>query len=577
MSDVFLGVDGRTKRDVEIPRDAFRTHFHLIGGTGKGKTTAIHALLHQLLIDSSNPDCFFIFDKLGGLSNDLLLWMASPYCTDDVRDRLVYIEPSNEDYVIGFNPLLYQTAGEGFYKVQRATEIILRAWESMNIEAMPRLARWTFNAFWAVAQLGLTIADCAHLLVPGSPYFPLMMQRLPQSLQAEWAEINAARGEAARVLESTRNRLKPYFESSILRRMFSATTNRLDVRRFMREGRIVLINLEPRNRIAGPLGNSIGGLILNEVLATARSIPPDERRPTFLLLDEFQNFVGPDIEDALPEVRQLELRLILSHQSLNQLQHGDIDLTNMIFQAQSRMVFGVQGRDADDLAQELASMDFDPLRIKDQNFTSRQRVVGHEVRLLRSWSDGEQEAQTWSESHGQSWSKSEQKAKSGERETKSNGKSEGHSRGISQGGSRGRSHSQGIAEHLLPIHEDFVECSSRTFYSFQEQRELWAQKMRRLKTGHCLMRLVDDDALYEVAIERSAPGILECDIATLHREFPEAIEAVERLKDRNFHSEFFVSPADIDRETETRLQAVLRPAIEVQTLTNNGAPKDHFA
>ena len=57
-----------------------------------------------------------------------------------------------------------------------------------------------------------------------------------------------------------------------------------------------------------------------------------ERYTTYLWLDEFQNFVGPDIESALPEVRQLALRLILSHQSLSQLKRGDYDLSNMIYQ-----------------------------------------------------------------------------------------------------------------------------------------------------------------------------------------------------------------------------------------------------
>jgi len=67
------------------------------------------------------------------------------------------------------------------------------------------------------------------------------------------------------------------------------------------------------------------------VLTTARSLPLGVRFPTFLILDEFQRFVGPDLEPAIPEVRQLGIKLVLSHQSLSQLKRGDIDLTNLIF------------------------------------------------------------------------------------------------------------------------------------------------------------------------------------------------------------------------------------------------------
>jgi Type IV secretion-system coupling protein DNA-binding domain len=218
MKEIRLGSDCKSGDPVRIPVRAFRTHFHLIGGTGKGKTTAIHTMLHPLLMEPLDRACFIIVDRMGNLSNELLLWMASRYCTDSVRRRLVYIEPARENVVLGFNPLLYRTDGEGFYKVQRATDIILRAWESVNIEAMPRLARWTFNAFWAAAQLKLTIADCVHFLMPGSPYHTRLLACLPERLRYEWAELIEARGsEVVRILESTRNRLKPYFESDILR------------------------------------------------------------------------------------------------------------------------------------------------------------------------------------------------------------------------------------------------------------------------------------------------------------------------------------------------------------------------
>ncbi len=130
----------------------------------------------------------------------------------------------------------------------------------------------------------------------------------------------------------------------MLRNMFAGTSSRLNVPRFMREGKIVVVNLGPYGRLPEQNANAIGGLMLNEVLATARSLPPEERHPTYVFLDEFQNFVGPDIEAAIPEVRQLEVKLVFSHQSFSQLVRGDTDLTSIIFQAQSRMIFGVPSR-----------------------------------------------------------------------------------------------------------------------------------------------------------------------------------------------------------------------------------------
>lgn len=570
MKDILLGLEALTKGEVRIRKRVLDTHFHLIGGTGKGKTTAIHTILRPLLRDPTDRSCVVIIDKLGNLSEELLLWMASEqFCTEDVRERLVYIQPAREDIVLPFNPLTYETLAHGYFKVERATEIVLRAWESVNIEAMPRLARWTFNAFWAAAQLGLTIADCVHFLMPGSDYHGALLDALPQSLQAEWRDITQARSsqEAIRILDSSRNRLKPYFESDILRRMFGATESRFKVEQFMREGKIVLIDLAPRNRLAGQLANTIGALILNEVIATARNLPRGIRYPTYVFLDEFQNFVGPDLESALPEVRQLGLKLLLSHQSFSQLKRGEYDLTAMIFQAQSRLIFGVQGEDADILAHELASITYDPRRIKDEIYTRRQLVSGHKVIELSSWSDAQARSEQWRRDHGHGWSDGTNYSYQPDHHDH---RVHGNTRGSTTTDRSGRAGgvtdttTHGKHQTLVPDHEEFLELSNRTYESSNEQEALWAQHVRNLQTGHALLRLVDDPALYRVNVKRSAPGYLKYDLVTIQKHFPQVIDAMDRLIEENFASDLFV-PADvIDRETQRRLDAVLHPRITLQ-------------
>lgn len=568
MRSVLLGASKSTGQDVYIPTDAFSTHFHLIGGTGKGKTTAIHTMLQPLLRDGMNRSCFFIVDRLGNFSQELLLWMASHYCPQHVRDRLVYIQPSNEDYVATFNPLQYDTPAHGQYKVDRATEIILRAWESVNIEAMPRLARWTFNSFWAAAQMNLTIADCRHLLMPGSQFHAAILQRLPHDLQAEWREIMGSRsGEAMKILDSSRNRLRPYFDYEILRRMFGSRTSRLDVQRFMREGKIILLDLAPRNRLSTQQANTIGALLINEILAVARSLPRDVRYPTYLLLDEFQNFVGPDIEAALPEVRQLGLRLILSHQSLSQLKRGDHDLTSMIFQAQSRLIFGVQGEDADILANELASLTFDSRKVKDEFRTRRQLIRGHRITELQNFSETDANSSQWSRSQGSTRTKSNGDVRDADDwslRTRNEGESDADNSGTTDSSGSSHSTTRGRNQVLVPEYDEFFEVSSRTYESFDEQRSLWARDVRNLSTGQALLRLVNDPTLYPVHVRRPGFGFLSYDAQTIARRFPRAYENVDRLIEHNYRdSGIFVSAQEVDRESDERMQKILSERIVV--------------
>ncbi|MCA8996508.1 MAG: type IV secretory system conjugative DNA transfer family protein [Planctomycetaceae bacterium] len=562
-----------------MPRSAFDTHLHLIGGTGKGKTTALHTILQQLMDDPVDESAFFIIDRLGNFSFELLLWMASEYCPSDVRERLLYIQPSNEDVILGFNPLTYETEAHGYFKVTRTTDIILRAWEDVNIEAMPRLARWTFNSFWAMAYLGLTVSDCAHLLFPGSKHHEPLLRCLPPGLKTEWDSLLKTRSsEVERILDSTRNRLKPYLENPILNRMFGTTHNGFNVEQLMKDRRIVILDLSPRNRLDGQVADAIGGLVLNEILAVARSFPIGVRYPTYVVLDEFQNFVGPDIEHAIPEVRQLGIKLMLSHQSFSQLQRGDHDLTNLIFQAQSRLIFGVQGEDAELLASECGSLSFNPKKVKDEIYSRRQLIAGHKREKVKSMSTSQSCVDQWNKTYGESWSRKDSVSKRDGSyiETKNEGQDRGENQGRSEGQSRSETYGETEGETFLPIYDNFQELSSRTYYSFDEQRSLWAQKIRQLSRGRALLRLVDDPKLYDIDIKQMAVGYLKWPTYQLREELPEVIEEVEELIQENFASEAFTSPAVIDREREERINRVISPKVVISTETSVDAADDPF-
>jgi hypothetical protein len=426
-------------------------------------------------------------------------------------------------------------------------------------------------------------------------------------LRAEWAEIQNARGgEAGRILESSRNRIKPFHEFPILRCMFGSVHNLLDIPRLLREARIVIIDLSPKNRLSPQAADAIGGIILNEILATLRSLPWGVRFPVYMWLDEFQRFVGRDIEEAIPEVRQLGGRMVFSHQSFSQLVQGDTDLSSLIWQPQSRMVFGVQGEDTELLANEFASQTFDPKKIKDEMYTRRQLLKEHKIIQMRSWSESESEAQNWQATYGTNWTASNGTSRgSGWNDSEStntsrqfnapmreytlgtgrgNGQSgsnsqtqtdgRGGSEGSGQGGSKSVSTSRSVGESLLPVYDEFLELSRRTYYTFEEQRALWAQQIRLLKTGQALLKIVNDPNLYRVNVQRHAPGYLGSDIEQLVRRYPAALESVDRFIEQNYAQDFFVSPVVIERETDERLQRLLNPVIRIPAIPAPGIVLD---
>lgn len=562
MAIIQIGRDLETGEDISLHSDVLRTHLHLLGATGAGKTTAIKTIVRQLLLAPREKCSLFLVDPMGGLSRELLLWIANErYCPEHVRRRLVYFEPARDESVLPFNPLLHGSEEQLYFQVGRAVEIVLRAWESQNISEMPRLRRWIFASFFSAASLGFPISSCRWLLQPGTAEHVAFMERLPRDLQAMWTEILTARGsEAIKLLESTRNRLAPFFESGILRRMFGSVENSFDVRRFILDRKIVIVNLKSFGRLDSHIADAIGGFIVNEVLQSAMNMKPSEVDPTYLLLDEFQHFVGPDLFDAIPVVRQLGLRLILAHQSFSQLVKGDLDLTNIIWQARSRLMFANDAEDADIIANELATLTFDPMKLKDVLYSKRQRIVGHR----REWVESMTSTTTDSESNDETESRSEteREGKSISEKSLHGSKSEGRDSGISRGNSRRQAHSSGSShgrsETLVPIHEDFVEVASKTFQSFDEHRLEFAKRIRLKPTGHAFAKFRDDTRIRDVAIEHTPL------IVTDRLE-----QRLEELLSQNFSADVFRSKADAEREDEVLRQRLFeKPRIELRSQTD---------
>jgi hypothetical protein len=141
------------------------------------------------------------------------------------------------------------------------------------------------------------------------------------------------------------------------------------------------------------------------------------------------------------------------------------------------MIFGLQGEGADELAHELASIKYDRTKVKDEIYSRRQRIAGQRVITLGTWSDSEANAQQWKRDYGQNWSAGESVSRTGYRgeETRSRGTDAGRSQRRGESGGVTRTRSSGEHEAVVADHEDFVELSSRTYSTFEEDANVWAR------------------------------------------------------------------------------------------------------
>ena len=559
-----LGDNLQTGQPFVLSPEVFETHAHLIGATGTGKTTLLEVILRGLFLNGGPRSSFFIIDPFGGFAKRLLRFIASRrYCPQSVRDRVVYLEPANTDYTTVIHPLRFDSRPQQDFQVARAMDLLLRGFDSQDVGAMPRLRRFLHQSLFDISQLGLPLSFLKFLLTPGTPEHTHLLARLPGDSQAIWRDLIQRHGnKALEYLDSTRNRVALFSDSIVLERMFSAAENIFDVPRFIREGKIVIVNLTPgkERKIHWHIAKTIGSMLVNEVLNEGISVmAQDDARPdVYLALDEFQRFLGPDIFDFLPVVRQMGIHLLLAHQSFSQLVSGDLDLRPMIAQARTRFMFANDFEDANLLADEIASLKWNPDEIKHQLQSHRQRLVGHRIEILRG--GGRSKGTVSSASVQQSRGSSSGHTKVPGIWIPTTNEGESITWADVTGSANTDTESENWRQQLVPIHEDFYETTGVQFRQRDEIEHRWRQKLSGCKQGVCYAKVVSDPALHHLAVDYLEVGADS-----------RSDDELAALLEQNYKSGPFISGPDADRGIERlRGELIQGPVIR---LPGNGEPQ----
>jgi hypothetical protein len=127
------------------------------------------------------------------------------------------------------------------------------------------------------------------------------------------AFLDTKRQIARRIYDFIRNRA---FE-----RMFSSRENKLDMYEAMSKGSIVLVNTSKtmlKSAASALFGRTMIALTLRAAFERV-AIPPEQRRPAFLIIDEAADYLDANVDALLTQVRKYKLGLVFAHQYLDQL------------------------------------------------------------------------------------------------------------------------------------------------------------------------------------------------------------------------------------------------------------------
>jgi hypothetical protein len=346
----------------EIPEAIRFEHCHIIGGTGHGKTQLLQNLVHaDLIAAKSDNRSVVVVDSQGDLIAKLSrLSLFDPDDPDSLANRLILIDPSDVEHPASlnlFNAHLDRLTTYTPADRERVLNGVVDLYERFFGDLLgAELTQKQGVIFKYLARLMLAIPEATvHTLMQvmedGRP-FRAHMQALDGSARY-FFETEFFHPSFAATKRQILKRLWGLLSTPAFERMFAQRDNKLDLFDALQDGKIVFINTA--KELLKDEGSQLFGRFFLALIAQAAlersTIDESVRTPTFVYVDEAQEYFDDRVEAILNQARKYRVGLTLAHQTLDQL---STRLRSVIFANTSmKCAGGVSAKDARTLDDEM--------------------------------------------------------------------------------------------------------------------------------------------------------------------------------------------------------------------------------
>lgn len=378
---MILGQDVKTGEDFEITPKDRKTHMHIVGNSGLGKSKFLEMMIQK---DILNGEGLCLLDPHGSLYNNITKWIETHHLWD--KRKIILFDPLEERYSFAFNPL--QLSGRDITAVVGAMiKACATVWGEEDPDKLPLLQRSLTAVFHALIEKRLTLYEAQHLINTEDPAIRLYLTHDLEDpiAEATWKDFNK---KSVKDLDndflSIKNRLLKFLRHKIIRTIFGQVQDTIDFYKIMEEGYILLVNLNPSSQMEPEGPRLLGAMIINELFLNCLRREENPDRPFYLYVDEAGDYVTKDIPRILEQGRKFGLHLILSHQHLYQLQRiiGEDGFKSVMIGGQTKVVFGgLDYEDAKILVNNIFLGQLDLQEWKEK--LTRPTVVGYERTTFR--------------------------------------------------------------------------------------------------------------------------------------------------------------------------------------------------
>jgi hypothetical protein len=291
-------------------------HVYILGQTGTGKSGLLELLT---LSDIFYNQGFAVIDPHGDYASNVIRYIPERRMKD-----VVYVNPADSAYPIGFNPL---EINDSVSKGQVSSELVgvlKRMFDSWG----PRLEyilRYTILAL--LDYPGSTMLDITRMLTEKKFRDEVISHVDDIVVKSFWLKEFASWNEkfANEAVAPVLNKVGAFVANPLVRNIIGQQKSSFNIRQIMDEGKIFIVNLS-RGLVGEDNAAILGSMLVTKIQLAAMSradIPRiEDRRPFYLYVDEFQNFATDSFAVILSEARKYGLNLTVANQYISQMEEA---------------------------------------------------------------------------------------------------------------------------------------------------------------------------------------------------------------------------------------------------------------
>ncbi|MEK7517668.1 MAG: type IV secretion system DNA-binding domain-containing protein [Patescibacteria group bacterium] len=301
------------KLEFGIKRADRSRHLYIIGKTGMGKSKLIELLA---ISDINDDKGICLIDPHGDLSTEVLQFVPERRIKD-----VIYFNPADSEYPIGFNPLECFTPEAKHQVVTGFISIFKKLFAFNWTNRLEHMLRFTVLAL--IEKGDATVVDIVRLLTDIT-YRQAVVKKINDPVVKNfWTHEFSAWNEKFdnEAIIPIINQVGQFISNDYIRNVVGQKKSRIDFYDAMNKGNILIVNLA-KGKLGEENSALLGSMMISKIQEAAMArvnIPQDQRREFYLYVDEFQNFATEAFNQILSEARKFNVSLTVAHQYLDQL------------------------------------------------------------------------------------------------------------------------------------------------------------------------------------------------------------------------------------------------------------------